>query len=117
MNLEVAKKIKSLRTNKGLSQEQMADYLHIAQSTYARIESGETNSWANYIQPICELFEIQPEELLKNDTLIVNQNQQGGNGAFIINQLSDKLIQQYELRLHDKDQYIKRLEKLLDKKM
>lgn len=114
MNIEVAHKIKTLRTSKGLSQEQVADYLHVAQSTYARMENGETNSWVNYIQPICELFEIQPEELLKQDTIIVNQNQQGGNGAFIINQLSEQLIEQYELRLQEKDQYIKRLEQLLD---
>lgn len=116
MNIEVSNKIKALRTKKGLSQEQVADYLNISQSTYARIEKGETSSWANYINPICELFEIQPEDLLKQDIIIVNQNQQGGNGAFIINQLSETIIEQYELRLAEKNKYITRLENLLNKK-
>jgi len=44
--------------------------------------------------------------LLKQENIIVNQNQQGGNGAFIINQLSEKLIEQYEQRLKDKDEII-----------
>jgi len=53
------------------------------------------------------LFEIQPEDLVKTENIIVNQNQQGGNGAFIINQqLSEKLIEQYEQRLKDKDEII-----------
>ena len=40
MNTIVGSKIKALRKEKGLSQEQVADYLHISQSTYARIENG-----------------------------------------------------------------------------
>ena len=61
MNTQIGEKLKLLRGNKGMSQEQVSDYLHISQSTYARMEKGETNSWVNYIKPICELFEIQPE--------------------------------------------------------
>ncbi|MCF6308568.1 MAG: helix-turn-helix transcriptional regulator [Flavobacteriaceae bacterium] len=107
MNTLVAKKIKKLRNQKKLSQEQVADYLHISQPTYARIENGESNSWANYILPICDLFEIQPEDLLKQESIIVNQNQQGGNGAFIINQLSEKLIKQYEERIAEYKERLK----------
>jgi transcriptional regulator with XRE-family HTH domain len=106
MNTLVGKKIRTLRKQKGLSQEQVADRLHISQSTYARIESGDSHSWASYIEPISNLFNIQPEELLKQESIIVNQNQQGGNGAFIINQLSEKLIEQYEQRIKDKDEII-----------
>ena len=106
MNTLVGEKIRKLRKQKGLSQEQVADHLHISQSAYARMESGNSHSWASYIAPISNLFEIQPEELLKQENIIVNQNQQGGNGAFIINQLSEKLIEQYEQRLKDKDEII-----------
>ena len=103
MNTLVGKKIRTLRKEKGLSQEQVADHLHISQSTYARIESGESHSWASYIEPISTLFEIQPEELLKNENVVINNNQQGGGGYIQINQLSEKLIEQYEQRLQDKD--------------
>jgi len=116
MNVLVGKKIRTLRKQKGLSQEQVADHLHISQSTYARIENGESHSWSSYIEPISKLFEIQPEELVKTENIIVNQNQQGGNGAFIINQqLSEKLIEQYEQRLKDKDEIITLLRAQLKK--
>ena len=109
MNTLVGKRIRTLRKQKGLSQEQVADSLHISQSAYARIENGESHSWSNYIEQISTLFEIRPEELIKQENIIVNQNQQGGNGAFVINQLSEKLIEQFEQRLLDKDVVIKLL--------
>lgn len=106
MNTLVGKKIRTLRKQKGLSQEQVADHLHISQSTYARIESGESCSWANYITPISDLFGIPPEELLKNEIVRVDKIETN-NGAIyntgIINQLSEKLIEQYEQRLKEKD--------------
>ncbi len=97
MNTLVGKRIRILRKQKGLSQEQVADSLHISQSAYARIENGESHSWSNYIEQISRLFEIQPEELIKQEHVIINNNQQGGesNNAFIINQLSEKLIEQF----------------------
>lgn len=54
------------------------------------------------------MFEIQPEELIKQEHVIINNNQQGGesNNAYIINQLSEKLIEQFEQRLLDKDAII-----------
>jgi transcriptional regulator with XRE-family HTH domain len=115
MNSQIAKKLKILRGRKGISQEQVSDYLNISQSTYARMEKGESNSWASYIQPICELFEIQPEELLKSDSIIVNQNQQGGNGAFVINQLSEKITALYEENMLLKDSIIEDLRQRLSK--
>lgn len=116
MDVFVGNKLKTLRKQKGLSQEEVADFLHISQSTYARIEKGESSSWTSYINNICNLYEIAPEELLKQGNIVVNKDQKGGNGAFVINyNLSEKLIEQYELRLAEKDKYIAKLEKLLDK--
>lgn len=99
MNNIVGNKIRSLRKSKGMSQEHLADYLNISQSTYARIESGESNSWASLIGPICNIFEIEPVELLTQESVIINNNQHGGGGYIQVNQLSDKLIEQYEKRI------------------
>ena len=116
MNAKVGNKIKSLRKLKQLSQEQEADYLHISQSTYARIENGDGNSWSSYIEPLCSFFEIEPEQLLEKDTIIINQNQKGGNSnnAYVINQLSEKLIPQLEKRIEGKDLIIKELHSKLN---
>jgi len=116
MNVLVGKKIKNLRKQKNMSQEQVADYLHVSQSTYARIENGESHSWASYIEPISKLFEIQPEELLKNEVVRVDKIETN-NGAIynvgIINQLSEKLIEQYEQRIKDKDEIISLLKNVV----
>lgn len=108
MNTSIGNKLKQLRKSKSMSQEQVADYLHLSQSAYARMESGESHSWASHIDKICEVFEITPEELVKNDSVIVNSNQQGGTStnAIVINQLSEKLIEQYEERIKELKQVI-----------
>ena len=96
-------KLKYLRKQKGWSQEQASDYLKISQSSYARMESGESHSWARHLDKISEVFDISPEELVKNENVILNSDQHGGtsNNALIINQLSEKLIEQYEERIKE----------------
>ena len=37
MNVSIGNNLKNLRKNKGWSQEQVADYLNLSQSAYARI--------------------------------------------------------------------------------
>lgn len=84
MNKVIGSKIFELRKLKGWSQEQVADSLQISQSAYARIERGESNSWANHLVTISNLFEISPEELImqphqinkvkKNKLAIIGQN-------------------------------------------
>lgn len=75
----------------------------MSQSAYARIESGESCSWANNIEQICKVFEITPEELVKNESsVVINNHQQGGGGYIqVVNQLSEKLIEQYEERIKE----------------
>ncbi|WKW46933.1 helix-turn-helix transcriptional regulator [Myroides sp. JBRI-B21084] len=109
MNTIIGKKLQALRKERGFSQEQVADKLHISQSAYARIESGESHSWASHILKICETYEITPEELVSSENIVINNHQQGGGGYIQINQLSEKLIQQYEERIKEKDLIIKEL--------
>ena len=111
MNVFVGNKLKKLRKNKNFSQEDMADYLNISQSAYARMENGESHSWASHINDICRVFEISPEELVKSESVVINNNQQGGssNNAIVIDQLSEKLIEQYEERIKELKEVIENL--------
>lgn len=68
MNTTIGKKLKTLRKKQGLSQEKVAEKLSISQSTYARLEKGEGHSWARYINQICVVFEITPEELINENS-------------------------------------------------
>ena len=76
------------------------------------MESGASNSWAGYILPLCDLFGIQPEELLKADHIVINNNNSGN--AYVFSQLSDKLMEQYEKRLLEKDNLIAYLQRELE---
>jgi len=117
MNKVIGKRIKQLRRHKGYSQEHLAHELCISQSAYARLENGETYTWASHLQKLCEIFEVQPEDIVRQDQVVINQNQKGGhsNNAYIINQLSEKLIEQYEKRIQEKDELIKQLNHKLHK--
>lgn len=110
MNTIVSEKIKRLRKAKGLSQEEMAEKLHISQSAYARIETGESQSWATHLEKISEIFEVKPESFLTDETNNLEQENtdQKGGMAFqfvgtinTINSLSEKLTEQYEERIQE----------------
>ncbi|KMQ65968.1 hypothetical protein ACM39_16250 [Chryseobacterium sp. FH2] len=110
MTNNVAEKIKRLRKSKGYSQEDMAEKLHISQSAYARIENGESHSWATHIEKISEIFEMKPENFLTDETNNLDQEntEQKGGMAFqfvgtinTINSLSEKITELYEERIKE----------------
>ena len=61
MNSQIVNKIKKLRLEKGFSHTEMADKLNITHSAYQRLESGETYSWAKYLDNIMETLETYPK--------------------------------------------------------
>lgn len=111
MNNSIGNKLKQLRKKKGLSQEQLSEALHMSQSTYARIENGESNSWSLHLDKITNFFAIKPEELFEQENVVINLNQQGGrfDNAIVINHLSEKLIEQYETRIKEQSEIITQL--------
>lgn len=117
MNSKIGQKIRQFRKQRGMSQEQVADYLSITQSTYSRIENGESRTWSEYLDKLCEVLEIEPEELFKTDKLI-NNNIETNNGvgyAEVANILSEKLISQMEERIQEKNIEIAELKALLER--
>lgn len=109
MNVIIGKKLKKLRKNKNLSQEQIADFLCISQSAYARIERGESNSWSSHINIICEVFKISPVELMKEDIVEEDEESNSLKESLISNPLSDELIEQYAVRIRVLEKVIKEL--------
>ena len=108
MNLIIGNNLKKLRKQKGWSQEQTADYLNISQSAYARMENGESSSWANNLENITKVFEITLEDLFKTEHVIIGAigTNNGVGYAEVVNQLSEKIIEQYEARIKEKDEMI-----------
>ena len=57
--LFVASRMKRLRENSGLSQRDVAEKLHISQSTYCRMERGETEPSAVQLATLSGLYTIR----------------------------------------------------------
>ncbi|PKP48861.1 MAG: hypothetical protein CVT95_03935 [Bacteroidetes bacterium HGW-Bacteroidetes-12] len=100
----IGSKIKGFRTERGLSSQQVADALGVSESTYRRYEADKSFPDINAIDKMAQLFNqpIQaffPEQVQQN-----NHKQVGGTAIALsigatINQLSDKLVEQYEERI------------------
>jgi transcriptional regulator with XRE-family HTH domain len=126
MQDQIVAKIRKLRKENGFTQPQMAEKLHIDTSVYTRLEQGETNTWAKYFEELLAIFKITPEKFFEgietkvmisthNDcTYSDNQNiecQYSNN-----KDIYEKLMDQYEQRIKDKDEQIALLKNLLEKR-
>ncbi|MDR0829666.1 MAG: helix-turn-helix transcriptional regulator [Prevotellaceae bacterium] len=125
MQTQIVAKIKKLRKEKGLTQPQMAEKLNIDNSTYARLEQGETSNWYKYFENMLTIFQITPEKFFEGiDTKVVinNHNDCTYSGNENVEhqstnqELYEKLAEQYEQRIKDKDREINFLRSLLEKK-
>ena len=64
MNKELAKRTKTLRKNKGLSQEDLAEDSGLSLRTIQRIESGETEPTGDSLKKISSALNVTPDELM-----------------------------------------------------
>jgi len=107
--MKIGNKLRVFRTEKGYTQEKIADLLQISQASYSNLENNIGKVDLKTIQKISEIYEIDLIFLLNQDGVNFNQNLNNTNNDSIINQLTDKLIEQYETRLKEKDKIIAKL--------
>lgn len=109
MNKSVGEKLKELRKASDFSLEDILLKLQISESTYLRMEKGETSTWTTKIDDICDLYNIEPEKLLLSDDKysLISKNQKGGSASNItINHDSEKAYELYERLLSIKENEI-----------
>lgn len=63
LRIQLGKKIRELRKNKGLSQEQLAERLDIAINTLSNIERGNSFMTSSTLEKISKIFEVSYSEL------------------------------------------------------
>jgi transcriptional regulator with XRE-family HTH domain len=63
-NIDLAKKIKELRTRKGFSQDELAETAQINLRTVQRIESGETEPRGDTLQRLAAALNVTSDELI-----------------------------------------------------
>ena len=118
MNLQsqIVSKIKRLRHEKGFSQPQMAELLHMEKSVYARLETGKTYSWAKYLEELLVIFEITPDKFFEGigtNVVINNENCPYGGNANIENMYIENR-EVYERLIASKDEQIALLKNVLE---
>lgn len=67
--MNLGNKLLSLRKQKGLSQEEVADNLGVSRQTVSKWETDQSTPDFDKIIPLCELYEITADELLKGETM------------------------------------------------
>ena len=112
--MKIGEKLKTLRTSKGYTPEIVSEKIGVSKTTYGRYERNESVPDLNILENIANLYELEMFELLSDEKIIFNQNnKKGDNNGLVINQLSDKLIDQYEKRINEKDDIIKELKETI----
>ena len=65
MNETIGHRLKKLRTDNGLNQQQIANYLGFKQSQIAKLESNERTLKSSSLNKLCELYNCSPEYILE----------------------------------------------------
>ena len=107
--MKVGSRIKGLRIEKGFSTDLMAEKLGLSEQTYRKYESDKNSPDLNTLEMIASILGKNFIDLLPDGILFTNNDQKGGIALAYqstINQQSEKLIEQYELRIKDKETII-----------
>ncbi len=67
--MNLGEKLFELRKNKNLSQEEVAEKLNVTRQTVSKWETNQSTPDFDKIIPLCELFEISTDELLRGEKL------------------------------------------------
>lgn len=61
----LAERLRALRRDRNLTQEAVANHLGIRPQTWASYETGRTSMPAHFLFPLCELFDVPAQFLLR----------------------------------------------------
>jgi len=65
----IGKTIKKIRAEKGMTQEQLAEHLHVTRQAVSNWEQGKTQPDVETLSAMAEVFELPVEELIYGNTV------------------------------------------------
>ena len=65
--MNIIDKLRNVRESKKISRKEIANYLNVSSSLISEIEAGRTRLSIDIFLELCEYYEINPLEILKND--------------------------------------------------
>lgn len=69
--MNIGEKLKALRTERGLTQEQLAAKLYVSRTAVSKWETGGGSPNLDSLQAVARLFDVSVDDLLSTDDLIV----------------------------------------------
>ncbi|HIP47942.1 MAG TPA: XRE family transcriptional regulator [Lutibacter sp.] len=72
--MKIGNKLRVKRDNKKLSQQEIADYLHISQRTYSNFESDKSEPSLTQLSKLAEVLEFNLLDMLQEQGLVFNQS-------------------------------------------
>lgn len=112
--MKIGNRLRSLRAEKGFTQETLADLLNIPQATYSNLENDKGKIDLNLLEKLSNIYEMDLLDLLNKESFnFYNEKNKGGNNGLVINMLSEKIIEQYDFRLKEKDIFIAHLQSII----
>lgn len=110
--MKINENIKAIRQSKNLSQSYLANELNLDQSQYSRREKGEIQFVPSEIVKLSKLLETSISELF-GEEIVPSQRIKEINENLSV---AEKLIEQYEMRIKEKEEMIVVLKKLNERK-
>jgi transcriptional regulator with XRE-family HTH domain len=121
MSNSVGFKIKKLREQNSISQEDLAFQLDISQSYLSKIESGNIEKLDFiFMQKVAEFFKVEPQYFLEGDTIINNNvetsnNSAIGNVSSVSNTYDENLLKNLFINQEQINQLMEMQTKLIEK--
>lgn len=90
--MNIGEKIFELRKEKKLSQEEVADKLNVTRQTVSKWETNQSLPDFDKIVPLCDLFEISTDELLKGiKTETIENNEKADDSKIVLDDDAKKV--------------------------
>lgn len=121
MNNSVGFKIKKLREQKEMSQEDLAFQLEVSQSYLSKIENGTIEKLDFiFMQRVADYFKVEPQYFLEGDTIINNNVETSNNSAIgniptVNNMLNENLFKSVMQNQQQISQLMEMQNKLIEK--
>lgn len=115
--IKIGSKLRKLRMDKGYKQEYMAEVLEISQKTYSNMENDKSSISLDTLKKIAEEYNIDLMELISDDKVIIQNNSSNDTSTFngfVVNHLSEELLQQFKERIEDLKQMIEEKNKRIE---
>lgn len=98
--MKIHDKLRMLREQNKLSQEEVAEQLSMSPSGYAKIERGETKLYLDKLEKIAHIFNIDVVDLINNDKnicVLISENSSSSSNYY--NSDNDLILENEKLKL------------------